>query len=81
MCKLLKNADEVTIVVRVAVVTVKVVVADTDVSAGSAVTQGDAAYTAAETLDVVEQPQTFNNHCSASSYDAQLKQNLVIGII
>ena len=36
--KLLKNADEVTIVVGVAVVTVKVVVADTDVSTGSAVT-------------------------------------------
>ena len=56
-----------TVVIGVAVVTVEVIVANANVRAGSAVAQGDATDATAETVDVVEKPQTLDDHGGTST--------------
>lgn len=56
-----------TIVTRVAVVTVQLVVAHTHICSHKSIAQLYTAYTALEAVNVVEQPQTLNDHgCSPS---------------
>lgn len=57
----------VTVIVGVAVVTVKIVVAHSDVGAGRAVAQGDAADAATKAVDVIKETQTFDDHGRTST--------------
>ena len=47
--------------------TMKVVVTNADVRAGSTVAQSDPANAASEAIDVIKQSQTFDNHRSSST--------------
>lgn len=67
MIQTLEKQALITVIVRVAIVTVQVIVADADVGAGGAVAQGDATDAAPEAVDVIKQPQALDDHRSASS--------------
>lgn len=60
-------AELETVIVGVAVVTVKIVVAHSDVGAGRAVAQGDAADAATKAVDVIKETQTFDDHGRTST--------------
>lgn len=55
-------ASSFTIVVGVAIVAVQIVVPDADVRSGRSIAQGRPAYAAPEAVDVIEEPQTFDDH-------------------
>ena len=69
---------EITIVVGVTVVTVQVVITHPDVGAGSAVTQCDATNAASEAANVVEEPQTLDNHGGATTQLFHTERTLLL---